>query len=315
MPKGYDEAVTFTISFNNDRHAAALAEALEKEGLADEVEIIHWDLESEAPKDKIDIVVPGGFSTWKPLASVKGVDCQLIQLPSIGYDGVEEYAPAGIPVANATTVHETATAEHTMALVLAAARDIPRAVTSMEDGWKQWSVHGLADSRVVMVGFGGVGKAIADRLEPFEVELVRVATTARDDDRGHIHSVDELPELLPTADIVIVIVPLTDSTDGMIDDAFLGAMRDGAILVNVARGKVADTDALVAHGDRLQIVVDVMDPEPLPDDHPLWEKATLITPHVAGATNAMWSRMAALMVRQTKTLIAGEEPENIVYRG
>ncbi|MET0352938.1 MAG: NAD(P)-dependent oxidoreductase, partial [Plantibacter flavus] len=152
---------------------------------------------------------------------------------------------------------------------------------------------------------------------PFEVEVTRVASSAREDERGPIHGIDELPELLPHAEIVIVVVPLTDSTRGLIGDDFLAALPDDALVVNVARGPVADTDALVEHATsgRIRLALDVTDPEPLPADHPLWSLPNvLVSPHIGGATSAMLPRMARLLRRQIEHLLADEEPENIVLR-
>ena len=282
----------------------------------DGVELVEWDFSGPAPRDVIDLVICPPFASPAIMEAVAPVRTRLVQVPSIGYDSIVGKVPPGTVVANGATVHETATAELTLALLLAVARDVPRMVRQQDRSeWEKFQLKGLADRNVLMVGYGGVGKAIAARLEPFEVTLTRVATTARDDERGHIHAVAELPELLPHADVVIVIVPLTPETDGMVDDAFLAAMPDGAILVNVARGRVADTDALARHGDRLRIAVDVTEPEPLPEDHPLWQKAALIAPHVGGLTSALAPRLHRLLQRQIAHLLAGEEPENIVLRG
>ena len=281
----------------------------------DGVEVIDWDLTGPAPRQRIDMVVCPPFATPAHMELVEDVETALVQVPSIGYDGIIGKVPAGKVIANGSSVHEAATAELTLALLLAVARDVPRMVRAQDNAnWEKFFIRGLTDCNVLMVGYGGVGKAIAARLEPFEVTLTRIASTARDDEQGHIHGVAELPELLPRADVVIVIVPLTPATDGMVDDDFLAAMQDGAILVNVARGRVADTDALVRHADRLRIAVDVTEPEPLPADNPLWQTAALIAPHVGGVTAALAPRLGRLLQRQIAHLLAGEEPENVVIR-
>src|SRR5699024_4574015 len=138
--------------------------------------------------------------------------------------------------------------------------------------WRWLQRPSLADRTVIVLGHGGVGRETARRLAAFDVDLVRVASHARDDDAGRIHGVDELPELLPRADVVVLAVRLSRDTYRLVDDAFLTSMRDGALLVNVARGKVVDTDALVAHlqAGRIRAALDVTDPEPLPPGHPLW---------------------------------------------
>jgi phosphoglycerate dehydrogenase-like enzyme len=148
-------------------------------------------------------------------------------------------------------------------------------------------------------------------LEGFDVDLTYVARTARDG----VRSTDELPDLLPTADVVVVVVPVTPQTRGMVDAGFLAAMQDGALLVNAARGVVVDTGALLAEltAGRLRAALDVTDPEPLPEGHPLWSApGLLLTPHVAGAVPDTNGRAAAVVVAQLRRVLAGEPLENVV---
>ena len=277
-----------------------------------------WDMDSPAPADHIDLVVPPYMGAADRLGALEGVSTRLVQSQSIGYDDVPAALPAGQVFANAASVHETSTAELTLALVLAAQRGIPDFVRAAEEGrWAPARHESLADRRVLLLGSGGVGRAIEARLEPFEVDLVRVATRSRDDELGRIHGIDELPALLPEADIVIVGVPLTDATTGLVDDAFLSALPDGALVVNIARGKVADTDAIVDHATRgrLRFALDVTDPEPLPQGHPLFALPNvLISPHVGGASTAMMPRMARLVRTQIERMLRGDEPLNVVLR-
>jgi len=298
---------------------ADLREEVLSQGPAPEgVEFVEWDLRTEPPVEHIDLVVPVYLGSNKPLANVAAVTPQLVQVQSIGYDGLEDLLPEGVVLANAATVHEASTAELTVALILASQRGLPDFVRAERTGeWLQSQRPSLADRRVLLIGYGGVGAAIEARLLPFEVEVTRVASTAREDERGHIHGIDELPALLPEAEIVVVVVPLTDGTRGLVDDAFLSALPDDALVVNVARGPVADTEALVRHASsgRIRLALDVTDPEPLPTDHPLWSLPNvLVSPHIGGATSAMLPRMARLLRRQIEHLQAGEEPENIVLR-
>ena len=298
---------------------ADLREEVLSQGPAPEgVEFVEWDLRTEPPVEHIDLVVPVYLGSNKPLANVATVTPQLVQVQSIGYDGLEDLLPEGVVLANAATVHEASTAELTVALILASQRGLPDFVRAERTGeWLQSQRPSLADRRVLLIGYGGVGAAIEARLLPFEVEVTRVASTAREDERGHIHGIDELPALLPEAEIVVVVVPLTDGTRGLVDDAFLSALPDDALVVNVARGPVADTEALVRHASsgRIRLALDVTDPEPLPADHPLWSLPNvLVSPHIGGATSAMLPRMARLLRRQIEHLQAGEEPENIVLR-
>jgi len=284
-----------------------------------DVTVLEWDLSGEPPQPRLDIVVPPYMGGTKVLRGLEGVETGLVQSQSIGYDGVEEFLPAGRMLANAASVHETSTAELALALILASQRELPRVLQNQREGrWESRPTASLADQRVLIVGYGGVGKAIEDRLLPFETTVTRVASRARTDERGHVHGIDELPGLLPEHDIVIVGVPLSDSTRHLIDDAFLAAMPDGALLVNVARGPVADTEALVKHtsSGRIRAALDVTDPEPLPEGHPLWGiPGVIISPHVGGASAAMRPRMGKLVQRQIELMLAGEPPVNVVMNG
>ena len=155
---------------------------------------------------------------------------------------------------------------------------------------------------MLILGYGNIGQAVERRLAGFEVNIIRVATTARTDDEGReIHGQDELPALLPTADVVIVIMPQTPATTKLINADFLARMKDGAVLVNVARGAIVDTDALLAEvmTGRINAALDVTDPEPLPSDHPLWTApGVLISPHVGGSTSAFAPRAKRLVEDQ-----------------
>lgn len=278
------------------------------------VEFVEWDFSGPPPRPELDIVVPPYMGGGSKLHLLRDVRTRLVQSQSIGYDGVADALPPGIVFANAATVHETSTAELALALILAVQRGLPDFVRAAEQGrWAPARHESLADRRVLIVGHGGVGAAIEARLAPFETTVVRVARTAR----AGVHGIDELPTLLPSADIVVIAVPLTDDTRGMVDAEFLGAMRDGAMLVNIARGAVADPDALLAEATsgRLRFALDVTEPEPLPEGHPLFALPNvLVSPHVGGASSAMLPRMARLLRTQIERMGAGEEPLNVVLR-
>lgn len=301
---------------------AALRDALLALGpLPDDVHLVEWKLDGPPPTDRgqrIDIVVPPYMGAAARLGALDGVPARLVQSQSIGYDDVPANLPPGHVFANAASVHETSTAELTLALVLAAQRGIPDFVRAAGEGrWAPARHESLADRRVLLLGYGGVGRAIEARFAPFEVDLVRVGTRARDDETGHVHGIDELDALLPTADIVIVGVPLTADTTGLVDDRFLSALPDGALVVNIARGKVADTAAVLDHATRgrLRFALDVTDPEPLPAGHPLFALPNvLISPHVGGASTAMMPRMAWLLRDQIERMLRGEAPRNVVLR-
>lgn len=305
-----------SVSLPGDTLRAAIGE------VPSNVELLQWDFSAPAPRDSIDIVVPPYMGTVDRLHRLAGVRTRLVQSQSIGYDGVVDALPAGVVYANAATVHETSTAELTLALILAAQRGIPGYVRAAERGeWEPTRETSLADRSVLLLGYGGVGKAIEQRLRPFEVTITRVATRARDDELDgqsvRVHGFDELDALLPLADIVVIGVPLTPATLGLVDDAFLTRMRDGALLVNIARGAVADTGAILEHAGRgrLRFALDVTDPEPLPVGHPLFALTNvLISPHVGGASTAMMPRMARLLRRQIHRMLADEEPLNVVLR-
>lgn len=285
------------------------------------VEFVLWDLRSPAPRARFDLVVPPYLEGPRVLQALDGVEVGLVQSQSIGYDGVARFLPSGVRFANAATVHETSTAELAVGLAIAAQRRIPEAVRNAEHGrWLQKFSPSLADRRVLIVGYGGVSKAIEARVAPFETQITRVASTARRDENlagqeVHVHGVDELPTLLEESEIVFIAVPLTDATRGLFDARMLAALPDGALLVNVARGAVVDTDALIAElqAGRIRAALDVVDPEPLPEGHPLWTcPGLLITPHLGGDTSAMLPRVVSLITRQVEHLRAGREPENVI---
>ncbi len=280
--------------------------------------MIVWPMDAAPPREHIDLVVPPYMALHRALPLLADLQTRLVQGQSIGYEGIAEMLPTGITFANAATVHETSTAELAVALTLAVQRHLDAfAVDGQSGTWAPVFAQSLADRRVVLLGYGGVGKAVAARLAPFEAEIVPVASRARDEDGIHVHGIDELADLLSTADIVILSLPGGESTRHIIGEAELTALPDGALIVNVGRGPLIDTDALVRHASagRIRAGLDVTDPEPLPQDHPLWNTpGVLISPHVGGASSAMHPRIAALVRRQIGHLLAGEEPENIVVR-
>lgn len=292
-----------------------LLEALEP---TDGVDFVLWDLAGPAPEGKLDLLVPGYMGKPSALSALEGVDVGLVQSQSIGYDGVADVLPAGCVFANAAGVHETSTAELAVGMMIASQRGLPDFVRNQASGtWDNTQRPSLADRRVLLVGYGGVGKAIEARLLPFETEVTRMASRAREEAGRSVLGIDALYEQLPLHGIVVVSVPLGEATQKLVDAKFLAAMPDGALLVNVARGPVADTDALVAEtsSGRLRAALDVTDPEPLPADHPLWTTpGVLITPHVGGASSAMFPRMVRLIRKQIGLLLEGREPVNVVLR-
>lgn len=197
-------------------------------------------------------------------------------------------------------MHDAGTAEWVVTAILAQLRGFPELARAQAR--REWAYDRVAPTdeltgrRVLIVGAGSIGAAVRARLAPFDVTFTLVARTARPDEE--VHAVTELPRLLPEADVVVLLVPLTDATRGLVDAAFLAAMPDGALLVNAARGPVADTPALVAEltSGRLRAALDVTDPEPLPADHPLWELPNvLLTPHVGGSVRGLLPRAYRLV--------------------
>ncbi len=179
----------------------------------------------------------------------------------------------------------------------------------------QYAVLGddLAGKTVLIVGYGSIGVAIEARLAPFGVRIIRLARSART--APEVFAVGELRRLLPEADVVVAIVPLTAETRGLIGAAEIGLMKPGALLVNAARGPVVATDALVEalQHHRLRAVLDVTDPEPLPAGHPLWSAPNcMITPHVGGSTPEFIHRAFRFGAQQVRRFIAGNELENVV---
>jgi phosphoglycerate dehydrogenase-like enzyme len=245
------------------------------------------------------------------------VRTRLVQSQSIGYEGVADRLPPGHVFANAASVHETSTAELAVGLAIAAQRRLATYVRAQDERrWAPEFSESLADRRVLLLGYGGVGKAVAARLAPFEVDLTVVASRARFEDGMPVHGVERLHELLPHAEIVVVTLPGGSETRHILDANALAALRDGALIVNVGRGPLIDTDALVAElqRGRLRAALDVTDPEPLPADHPLWSApGALIVPHVGGASSAMKPRTVKLIRTQIERMLAGEPPLNVVH--
>ena len=281
------------------------------------VELVVWDMTGPAPADEIGIVVLHYFGApVGALEHLRDVRVGLVQGQAIGYEYVVDQLPPGHVFANAATVHESGAAEHALALTLASRRMLPEFLRGPAGQWPEFAAGpGLIDARVLLLGYGGINQRVEDRLGGFECEVVRVASTARETPRGHVHGVDELPALLPGIDVVIAALPHTPATDGLIDRAFLAALPDGAVVVNIARGRIADTNAILAEAGRLRFALDVTEPEPLPEGHPLLDHpAVIVTPHVASRTTGLSPRQAALVRTQIGRVLAGEPPINVVHR-
>jgi phosphoglycerate dehydrogenase-like enzyme len=275
-------------------------------------------------------VYPGGDATpsdpadvrfWTPpwadssAVSPRMGRLEVVQLLSAGVDDWVARVPDGVLLCDASGVHTSSTSEWAAAAILAHLRRLLTFVRAQDQRrWAPEETDELAGKRVLVVGAGAIGEGLAARLAPFDVDLVRVARRPR----PGVHPVEELPGLLPDADVVVVLVPLTASTRGLVDTAFLGRMRDGALLVNAGRGPVVDTAALLAElrTGRLAAALDVTDPEPLPADHPLWEAPNLlVTPHVAGAVPGVLRRAYTFVGEQLRRYAAGQPLANVVEDG
>ncbi len=239
---------------------------------------------------------------------------RLVQTLTAGIEHIAPHLPAGVVLCNGRGIHDASTAELAVTLTLASLRGIPEFVTAQQR--RQWAWEwrpALADKRVLILGYGQIGAAIEARLTPFECEVVRVARSPREG----VHPVSDLGTLLPDADVVVVITPLTPQTRHLVDAGFLAAMKPGALLVNVARGGVVDTDALVAalEAGHVRAALDVTDPEPLPPDHPLWSApGLLLSPHTGGSSSAMWPRAHRLVREQLARYAAGQPLANVIDR-
>jgi len=294
------------------------------DGLPDGPNYRFWNGEQDFPADPADCsfyVVPymkGGDISVRPLAEMTSV--QVVQTLSAGIDHVQpglQLLPEGVKLCNARGVHDASTAELTLTLILSSLRGIPDFVRGQDsEEWRSGFRPALADKSVLIVGYGAVGSAIEDRLVPFELARVaRVARSARETARGPVHPITALPELLPEADVVVLITPLTEQTKGLAGAEFLARMKDGALLVNVSRGGVVDTKALLAEleSGRITAALDVTDPEPLPPGHPLWHApGVLISPHVGGPTSAFFPRAKRLLGDQLNRFVNREPLRNVV---
>ncbi|MGK5628776.1 2-hydroxyacid dehydrogenase [Streptomyces sp. URMC 123] len=291
--------------------------AEELTGLPEDFTYRFWDGGPDFPADPADCVfyaVPylkAPEVCVRPLARMTSV--RVVQTLTAGVEHVSDAVarlPGNTLLCNARGVHDASTAELALTLILASLRGVPDFVRHQDAGeWRQEFRPALADKSVLIVGYGSIGGAVEDRLAPFECAAVtRVARTARGTARGPVHALGELPRLLPEADVVVLCTPLTESTRHLAGEDFLSRMKDGALLVNVARGPVVDTKALLAEleSGRLYAALDVTDPEPLPSGHPLWRAPhVLITPHVGGPTSAFAPRARRLLVDQLRRFAEG----------
>jgi phosphoglycerate dehydrogenase-like enzyme len=263
--------------------------------------------------ETIDFLVPGSVypEIVKQIPALTRL--AVVQVLSAGTDWVEPYVPPQATLCSARGARDAPVAEWVVGALLGVTSQLLECARIQT--WTKRSLIDLGGWRVLVIGMGSIGRRVQEYLAPFGTEVIGVASRARED----AHGIDELPSLLPGADAVVVLAPLTEATRGLIGTAELAAMPDGAVLVNAARGPVVDTEALVAEvsSGRLRAVLDVTDPEPLPDDHPLWSAPGVvsITPHIAGDSPHGNARAAELAGEQLVRWCAGEELHNVVRRG
>ncbi len=259
----------------------------------------------------VEFFVPPFLSAGPVVAMLDAMPkVEVIQLLSAGADAWIGHVPADVVLCDARGVHNASTSEWALTAILSYFRLFPRFAVAQSNGhWLNRDETGfgtdIVDKRVLIVGAGAIGEALEKRLVACEATVVMVGRTARDG----VHGVDELPALLPEADVVVLLLPKTAATTGLVDATFLASMRDGALLVNAARGPIVDTEALLTacSGGRIGAAMDVTDPEPLPDGHPLWSLPNvLITPHVGGSVTGFMDRGYRLVRDQMRRHIAGE---------
>ncbi|MGH3436048.1 MAG: 2-hydroxyacid dehydrogenase [Sciscionella sp.] len=282
----------------------------------DGVRALHYDRSWEFPPPggrDAEVLVPGFLFEGDSHALIARLPrLRLVQLLSAGAEQWVGKLPDGVLLSICRGAHGGSTAEWTLAMLLSIYRELPgfeRSRLAMQ--WDQHWTDTLQGKRILIVGAGDLARQLVRRLEGFDAEATVVGSTARDG----VHGVDELPSLLPDHDATVLMVPLTAHTTGMVDARFLAAMPDGAILVNAARGPVVDTDALLAElaSGRLRAALDVTDPEPLPEDHPLWSVEGLsLTPHVGGSCTGSQQRAWAVAAAEIARFAAGDMPENLV---
>ncbi len=237
----------------------------------------------------------------------------VVQAVSAGVDWLLPAVPDGVIVCNARGTRDTAVAEWVLAAILSMEKRLGDfARRQAEHTWQPELLGELAGRRALIVGYGSIGQRVAGMLRALGVEVQGVAST----ERPGVHGVEQLPALLPSAEIVVLLVPLTARTDGLFDSRMLSRMRTGALLVNASRGPVLDTAALVEQlaGGRVRAALDVTEPEPLPADHPLWDApGLLLTPHVAGDSPQAEERVYAFVGDQIRRYAKGERLLNVVH--
>lgn len=247
-------------------------------------------------------------------------DLELFACAYAGYDHLplDALEDRGVATTTATGVHAPNVAEHVVGSILAFSRRLHEAATAST--WQPVDPGELAGSTVTIVGLGAIGRASAERLEPFDVTTLGIRNhPERGGPTDEVLAPDDLHDALAKTDVLVLSCPLTAETRGLIGRSEFATLASDALVVNVARGEVIETDALVAalRGGRIGgAALDVTDPEPLPDDHPLWSlDEVLVTPHSAGATPKYYERLAELVADNVRRLEDGRSLRNVAVPG
>ena len=298
---------------------ASVAEAEARAGRHEGVDVtVLGDAEglAETAMDVTYIALPNftAMRVWQELQRFDLPSLRVVQLGSAGFEGMPELVREGVSIANAAGVHDAGTAEMAVALALANLRGLDTyARLQPTHTWTPGFGRSLADRHVLIYGYGRIGAAVERRVAGFEpASVVRVARSARTE--PEVHAAADLPALLPGADVVFITAPATPDTVGTFDATALALLPDGALVVNVGRGKSMDTAAIVAETGRLRFALDVVDPEPLPPESPLWDApGVTIAPHVGGANDSAPVRYDRLISAQLAHVAIGDPYENIVW--
>jgi phosphoglycerate dehydrogenase-like enzyme len=264
--------------------------------------------------DTLDFLIPQANDgrVLEVLPSLTELD--VVQVMSAGTDWIDDRVPEQATLCNARGARDAPVAEWILGALLGASTQLLH--YSGATSWdRSRQLEDLGSATVLVIGMGSIGRRLSQYLRALGTQVVGVGSRAREG----VHGPDDLPGLLPRADAVVILAPLTPATTGLIDAAALARMRDGALIVNAGRGAVVDTEALVDElkAGRLRAVLDVVDPEPLPDGHPLWRAPGLLsmTPHIAGDSPDGNRRAAELAGEQLGRWSRGEALTNVVRFG
>lgn len=278
-----------------------------------DVHAVQYSADAPVPVEA-EVLIPGPHTAEERAALLANLpNLRLVQLLSAGAEDWTGVLPDGVLLSTCRGAHGGSTAEWVVAVLLAQYRELGRFAAAQDRGeWLRQRTDTLQGKRVLVIGAGDLGTQLCRRLEPFDVTVTLVGMRAR----PGVHAVDELPDLVPGHDAVVLMVPLTSRTRGMVDAEFLARMDTGAVLVNAARGPIVRTEALLAEvtTGRLRAALDVTDPEPLPTGHPLWTaQGVVLTPHVAGSVRDAQLRSYAVAAAEIARYAGGELPDNLVH--